>query len=109
MRRLRECYMIALLAAIGAILMVPIAGYGQDATVSGTVTDSTSAVIPGVTVTATHLESGNKFVAVTDERGGYRLPLRVGNYRMTAELPGFGTVNRGFRCSSGRSPSSISR
>ena len=94
MGSLRKCYVYTALTAIGAILMLPILGYGQDATVSGTVTDSTSAVIPGVTVTATHTESGNKFLMVTDERGGYRLQVRVGNYRITAELPGFGTVNR---------------
>src|SRR5262249_49133037 len=61
---------------------------------SGTVTDTTCDVIPGGMMTATHNESGNRFVAVTDERGGYRLQVRVGNYRITAELPGFGTVNR---------------
>src|SRR5512138_2431411 len=93
MRSLRRCDVRALIA-IGAILMMPTLGRAQDAIVSGTVVDSTSAVIPGVTVTAAHVESGNKFVAVTDERGGYRLPVRVGNYKITAELPGFGSVNR---------------
>src|SRR5437899_5819111 len=48
-------------------------------------------------VTATHTDSGNKFAAVTDERGGYRLLVRVGNYRITAELAGFGTVNRNIQ------------
>jgi hypothetical protein len=33
-------------------------------------------------------------VAVTDERGAYRVPARVGGYRLTAELPGFATVTR---------------
>jgi hypothetical protein len=94
MGSLRSCYFFTALIAIGAILMLPIPGYGQDATVSGTVTDATSAVIPGVTVTATHVESGNTFVAVTDERGNFRLAVRVGNYKITAELPGFTTVTR---------------
>src|SRR5437870_8344583 len=94
MRSLRSGYVFTALVAIGAILMVPVCGHAQESTVSGTVTDPTGAVIPGVTVTATHTESGNKFEAVTDERGGYRLQVRVGNFRVTAELPGFGTVNR---------------
>src|SRR5262249_29376265 len=51
-------------------------------------------VIPGVTVTATHVESGNKFVAATDERGNFRVAVRVGNYKITAELPGFTMGNR---------------
>src|SRR2546422_215155 len=94
MRSVGSGYVFGALVAIGAILMLPICGHAQESTVSGTVTDPTGAVIPGVTVTATHTETGNKFEAVTDERGGYRLLVRVGNYRMTAGLPGFGTVNR---------------
>ena len=94
MRSVRSGYVFTALVAIGAILMLPVCGHAQDSTVSGTVTDPSGAVIPGVTVTATHTESGNKFEAVTDERGGYRLLVRVGNFRVTAELPGFGTVNR---------------
>src|SRR5216117_3113119 len=97
MRSLRSGYVFTALVAIGAILMMPVCGQAQESTVSGTVTDPTGAVIPGVMVTATHTESGNKFAAVTDERGGYRLLVRVGNYRITAELAGFGTVNRNIQ------------
>ena len=93
-RSVRGGYVFTALVAIGAILMLPVCGHAQDSTVSGTVTDPTGAVIPGVMVTATHTETGNKFVAITDERGGYRMEVRVGNYRITAELAGFGTVNR---------------
>src|SRR5207247_2414048 len=94
MRSLKSGYVFAVLVVIGAILMLPVSGHAQESTVGGTVTDPSGAVIPGVTVTATHTESGNKFEAITDERGSYRLLVRVGNYRITAGLPGFGTVNR---------------
>src|ERR1041385_8210330 len=94
---MRSGYVSKALVVIGAILMLPVWGQAQESTLSGTVTDPTGAVIPGVMVTAIHVESGNKFVAVTDERGGYRLPVRVGNYRITAELAGFGTVNRNIQ------------
>jgi hypothetical protein len=77
-----------------AIFVLPVAGYGQEATVSGTVTDSTGGVLPGVTVTAVHEASGNTFLAVTDERGGYRLAVRTGVYRLVGELAGFATVTR---------------
>jgi carboxypeptidase family protein/TonB-dependent receptor-like protein len=50
-----------------------------------------------VTVTATNIESGNTFVAVSDERGNFRLSVRIGNYRITAELAGFTTVNRSLQ------------
>jgi hypothetical protein len=56
--------------------------------VSGTVTDSTGAVLPGVTVTAVHEASGNTFEAVTDERGAFRLQVRVGTYRVTSSAIG---------------------
>src|SRR5262245_33383831 len=79
---------------VGMIVALPVAGYAQDSTMSGTATDSTGGVLPGVTVTAINSESGNTFVAVSDERGNFRLPVRIGNYRITAELAGFTTVTR---------------
>src|SRR6476659_4946290 len=76
------------------LAMLPFGAYAQEATLSGTVTDSTGGVLPGVTITATHTETGNTFVAVTDEKGGYRVPVRVGVFKVEAELPGFGSVMR---------------
>ena len=61
---------------------------------SGTVADATGGVLPGVTVTAVHEATGNRFVGVTDERGTYRIPARVGAFQITAELQGFATVSR---------------
>ena len=46
-------------------------------TITGTVTDSTGGVLPGVTVTATHTATGNTFFSVTDERGLFRIPARI--------------------------------
>src|SRR2546426_1940176 len=80
--------------AIIAILSLPPAAYAQEASISGTITDSTGGVLPGVTITATHVDTGNTFVGVTDERGAFRLPLRVGNFRVAVELAGFTTINR---------------
>src|SRR5437764_10748118 len=93
MKSLRSCCVVPLLV-IGAIVMVPILGHSQESTMTGTVTDATGAVIPGVSITATHIESGNTFQVATDERGNFRLPVRVGNYKVAAELPGFAAVNR---------------
>ena len=82
------------LVLLGAILMLPARLFAQEATLTGTVSDSTGGVLPGVTVTALHEATGNTFVAVTDERGIYRIPARVGNYRINAVLQGFATVER---------------
>ena len=76
------------------VLGLPAAVFAQEATLTGTITDSTGALMPGVTVQATNEASGNSFEAVTDGRGIYRIPARVGSYRITAQLAGFSTVNR---------------
>jgi hypothetical protein len=60
--------------------------------ISGTVKDSTGAVLPGVEVTATHTDTGINRSTVTNETGSYVLPnLPLGPYRLQATLPGFQT------------------
>jgi hypothetical protein len=81
-------------AGVFFLLAFPLLVYGQEATLTGTITDSTGAVLPGVTVTATNEATGNVFTAVTDATGRYRLPARVGTYRLSVELSGFTTVTR---------------
>ena len=81
--------------AVGAMLAVPVSAYAQvEATVLGTVTDTTGGALPGVTVTAVHEASGNIFEAVTDAEGRYRIPARIGSYALTATLVGFGAVEQ---------------
>ena len=46
-----------------AALFLPLAAAAQEATLNGTVTDSTGSVLPGVTVEALHEASGNTFMA----------------------------------------------
>ena len=82
------------LVLAGVILMLPGVSHAQEATISGAVTDATGGVLPGVTITAVHEATGNRFVAVTDERGIFRIPARVGGYQLVAELQGFTTVTR---------------
>jgi hypothetical protein len=77
-----------------ALLALPVLAFAQEAVLTGTVTDSTGGVLPGVTVVAVNEASGNSFESVTDGRGVYRIPARVGNYKITAELSGFNTVVR---------------
>src|SRR5688572_7042500 len=83
---------LLLLAAL--FLTFAPAASAQETILTGTITDATGGVLPGVTVTAVHEAAGNRFVAVTDERGIYRIPTRVGTYQITAELPGFTTATR---------------
>jgi hypothetical protein len=89
---MKLCRGLILLCAV--VLALPVAAYAQEAVVSGTVTDSTGGVLPGVTIRALHEATGNVFEGVTDERGVYRLAVRIGVHRLTAELPSFTGITR---------------
>src|SRR5215475_12145119 len=63
-----------------------------NATLGGTVSDSSRALIPGVTVTATNTQTGIVNTVVTNETGAYQFAsLQTGVYKVSAELPGFQT------------------
>ena len=96
---------------VSVILVVPVVGFAQEAALTGIVTDATMAVLPGVTVKAVHAASGNTFEAVTDQRGAYRIPVRVGVYKITATLAGLqhGHPRRRGDSWSDRRPPSTSR
>src|SRR5499426_2830624 len=64
---MRTWRVLGSLLVLGMIIALPAVGYAQDSVMTGT---------------------------VTDERGNFRLPVRIGNYRINAELTGFATVNR---------------
>jgi hypothetical protein len=70
------------------VALLPIAAFAQEAVLTGTVTDSTGGVLPGVTVVAVSRDTGNRFEGVTDERGVYRIAARSGVYTLTADLQG---------------------
>ena len=78
------------------ITLAPYAGGQQadTALIVGTVADTTGAVIPGVSVTFTHVETGTDSLTQTNETGSYRSnPLRIGTYLVTVESDGFKTYS----------------
>ena len=65
------------------------------AQITGTVKDSSGAVLPGVDVTATQTDTNFSRSAVSDANGNYILSnLPTGPYRLTASLSGFRTFER---------------
>src|SRR5215468_2857212 len=63
---------------------------GSTAAISGLTRDTTGALVPGVTITVKHLESGLTRTTVTNENGGYSVQfLPVGPYELTTDMPGF--------------------
>ena len=81
------------LRGILILLLTTSAAWAQaTAQMSGTVRDESGAVLPGVTVTATQVDTGAMRTAVTDENGAYVLPnLPTGPYKVEASLQGFRT------------------
>jgi len=80
------------LLVIAAFVALPAASHAQEATLTGTVVDSTGGVLPGVPVIAVHTATGNVFETFSDGTGIYRMLVRAGGYEVTAALPGFQTV-----------------
>jgi hypothetical protein len=74
-----------------ALLTAP-RGFGQTvtATLTGTVTDSSSSTIPNASVTLTNELSGDVRRTATSGTGYYALPaIPAGTYKLTVENPGF--------------------
>src|SRR5579872_5671633 len=59
-------------------------------TLSGTVVDSSSAVVPGAAVSVTNMETGADFHVVTAATGSFTVPsLPAGRYLATVTAKGF--------------------
>ncbi len=85
-------YRLVLLGMFAVIIAVwsPLFGQVDTGAISGIVTDSQGAIIPGATVAVTNVDTNAHFSTITNDAGFYTVPqLRVGNYRVTASLPGF--------------------
>jgi hypothetical protein len=69
---------------------LPAAAQFDRGQISGTVKDAQGGVVPGVTVSATHLETQQARTTVTDSGGFFTFPnLPPGKYDVSAELQGF--------------------
>src|SRR5437867_11810019 len=83
---------IAIIAALCLLSPIYIAAQTSNATLGGTVSEATGALIPGVTITATNTATGIVSTVLSNEAGAYQFAsLQTGTYRLTAQLPGFQT------------------
>ncbi|MBI2822215.1 MAG: TonB-dependent receptor [Acidobacteria bacterium] len=84
----------AIVAFFGCSITIAL-GQGTTVSILGTIYDQSRAVLPGVSVTATDKDTGQKRTAVTDDQGRYAMAqVRIGTYLLQAELPGFQTASR---------------
>ena len=81
------CFMLSLAVLLGPANSVQ--AQESTGTITGTATDASGAILPGVTVTVTNSQSGRVTTAVTDGSGMYRVNLDPGLYKVGFELSGF--------------------
>jgi len=85
---------------LAALLCALVAGAGPahaqaTSTFNGRILDQGDAVLPGVTVTVTNVNTGVVRTTVTNAEGAYFMPgLNAGVYLVTAELAGFANATR---------------
>ena len=84
-----KTFLIATATAL-FLSLSPAAMAQETATVTGTVTDATGALIPGAEITAANNNTGISSTRVSGETGSYSIPaLQPGPYTITSSLPGF--------------------
>jgi Carboxypeptidase regulatory-like domain/TonB-dependent Receptor Plug Domain len=77
---------IAMLLSVPALRAQTVTG-----TVTGTITDPSSAVLPNAKVVAHNLDTGVDATATTNSAGSYRIEfLPIGRYQVSVEASGFG-------------------
>src|SRR5437879_3676708 len=87
---MRRFLVLAIL--LGLSLSIQAFGQSSNASLSGTISDTAKALIPGVSVTAANTETGVVSAGFSNETGNYNIPgLLPGVYKVSAELPGFQT------------------
>ena len=78
------------LAALLSALFSAAVAFGQNASVSGTVTDPSGAQVAGASITAANNDTGVVSPSITNRAGVYGIPeLPPGTYTLTAAQPGF--------------------
>jgi hypothetical protein len=81
---------LAICLLMGALFSGYVLAQTFNASLGGTVTDSSGAVVPKTTITATGIETGVATKTTTNTSGVYEFPsLQEGSYRVSAEVAGF--------------------
>src|SRR4026208_1908255 len=81
----------SLLCAVGSLW-----AQGTSAVILGTVSDSTGGVMTGAKITVLNLDTNAERTASSDGLGSFRFSgLAIGNYRVSAERPGFSKYTQG--------------
>ena len=75
---------------LGTPGLLPAQSRATSADLAGTILDESKAVLPGVSLVVTHLDTGIERLSTSDGEGRFSVPaLSPGPYRLRAELQGF--------------------
>ena len=91
---MRRKQYVRLVLAIGLLLFLSIAGFGQSdrGSIAGTVFDTSGAAVPGATVMLRGVATGNVYKTATTAEGVYRIAdVAIGRYDVSVEVQGFKT------------------
>ena len=91
----RSLFFVVSLVFCALVFLVPAARGQENATITGTVTDSTSAVVPDVTITLTNQATGQVRTGVSNSSGTYVFAnVGVGQFTLAASGKGFEKYTR---------------
>ena len=95
MRTVRSSRFLVFCALALALVVPPVHAQVAGGSISGSVLDSSGAVLPRAQVLIRNVETGVATEVVANDSGVYRAPnLRPGRYEVTASMPGFVTSAR---------------
>ena len=99
----RQCLPVVFLLGVIAPESVGAQQFVASASVSGTVRDSSDAVVPSAVVRLRNVDTNQVFERVTDDLGRYRfVSLPVGTYELTATAAGFATARNRLELTIGK-------
>jgi carboxypeptidase family protein/TonB-dependent receptor-like protein len=81
------CFLLSLGVLLGPAQTVQ--AQERIGTITGTLTDASGGVLPGVTVTLTNIQTGRVTTVVSDGSGVYRADVDPGRYKVDFQLSGF--------------------
>jgi hypothetical protein len=88
-------FVTALLVCIGLMLPVAMAQTAGEGAITGTVTDSSGAVVANATVVAHNVATGVDTTRVTSSAGVYQIsPIIIGTYSVTVSATGFQKITQ---------------
>src|SRR6185369_15416763 len=92
---MRQRFYLAPVLFAFTLFVSQLCGQSTNGSIGGTIEDATKALLPGVTVAATNVDTGVASMSLSNEAGAYNFPnLSPGRYKVTAELSSFQTETR---------------